>query len=288
MFTVKTIPTNGNIKWLSEAAPEAVRKLEPFWSVGVGSFCGTEKCGSIFDIPPTLNFVSSLLHGRSAYLGQCPQDQRHYFAKGIGWTHVSGYAVENGLYGILPLREAQYDRQAAEYQATIGMKVVRPEAIFLHHDIPGRDGQSISVSQFESDPVLARPCMYVYSCPSRWRIADLQFLHDSERREIFQPNPKEYLRNLLDVLGRSVRTLHDVGGHNWTLSTHNAFVDGTRVDFEYVKIPNVPHKDEATEKETAINKGKEIDALREIALFLAELLRLNVNGTELYRWCDID
>lgn len=287
MFTIKTISTDGNIEWLSETAPEAVRTLETFWSIGADTFCGTEKHGSIFDSSTGKNFVSSLLHGRSCYLGQCPQEKRHYFAKGIGWTHVNGYAIENGLYGMLSSQEAQYDRQAAEYQNSISINVIRPEAIFLHRDIPGRDGHVILASQFDDDPLLAKPCMYVYSSPSRWRIADLQFLYDSERAVIFQPNPKEYLRNLLNVLGQSVRMLHATGGHNWTLSSHNAFVDGTRVDFEYVKLPNVPHKDRATENETAVNKSKEMDGLREIALFLAELLRLNINGKKLYRWCDL-
>jgi hypothetical protein len=126
--------------------------------------------------------------------------------------------------------------------------------------------------------------MYVYSSPVHWRIADLAFFSDKERSIIWTNDKAQWLQMLLTKLGRSCRTLHEQGGHDYSLSQHNSFTNGTRIDFEYSFLPAHPHKNMVLNENVDAWKAKELSGLREIAWYLADMMRLDITGQELNRW----
>ena len=63
-----------------------------------------------------------------------------------------------------------------------------------------------------------------------------------------------FTRNLAKNTGR----LHALGGHNYASSTHNIFVDGTLVDFEYCFLPTHGAIDPALSKDTLVWQHKEV------------------------------
>jgi hypothetical protein len=126
--------------------------------------------------------------------------------------------------------------------------------------------------------------MYVYSSPARWRIADLAFLTDEERKTVGTNDKNQWLRALLTKLGCSCRTLHEHGGHDYSLSPHNSFTDGTRIDFEYAVLPNYPHRNKVLNEDQSLWKAKERNGLQEIAWYLADMMQLDITGQELNRW----
>jgi hypothetical protein len=188
--------------------------------------------------------------------------------------------------GIVPRWAAERERDFALRFAEIGISTVLPEAIIAHQTIPDANGGSPRRVEevLDLDGVPALPCMYVYSAPSRWRLADLFYLTESERECVWGQNKERWLKDLLSMLGRSSRLLHAVGGHDYSLSTHNVFCNGTRVDFEYSFLPEMPHRNDALNKDCEVWRDKERDGLRELSWQIAELMRIDVSTTTVTAW----
>ena len=260
----------------------------PFWSIAAETFAAGGMAPSIFENDSAvlhLTFTGSI-HGRSCYLGFDENEKRYYFAKGIGWIMSTGWEPKDGNCGVLSLWTAERERDISLELTKLGIDVVRPEAILLHGLIPDVQGRASYPAETipDLDGTPAKPCMYVYSSPTRWRIADLAFLTEKERNVIWTNEKSQWLRSLLSKLGRSCRILHEHGGHDYSLTPHNSFTDGTRIDFEYTVLPNYPHKNERLNEEAEVWKDKELDGLREIAWYLADMMRLDISGQELNQW----
>lgn len=291
MIRLKLQPTEGTLIWKSPTASRKINELQPFWSIAAESLSFCEMIPSIFenDNCDGLNSaITGSIHGRSCYLGFDKKEHRHYFAKGVGWTWSSGWEPKDGNSGIFPLWGAERERDISLHFTKLGISTSRPEAIFLHGLIPDSQGKRSYPADtiMDLDGTSAKPCMYVYSAPVRWRIADLSFLSDKKRDEVCSnaTDKNDWLRSLLAKLGQSCRRLHDHGGYDYSLSSHNAFTDGTRIDFEYAVLPEYPHKEKQLNEDVETWKDKEIDGLREIAWYLADIMRLNVSGKELNKW----
>lgn len=286
--------TNGSLFWHSSTAPSEILNLASFWSVSADTFCSGLKNPSVFSTDTIGKFNSALtgsIHGRTCYLGFEHEEGRHYFAKGIGWTWSNGWSPSDGSYGIFPLWGAERERDFSFQFMEFGIDTARPEAIFLHGSIPDATNSNTHCADMISDldGTPAKPCMYVYSSSSRWRIADLAFLSDSERDKIWNnKNDKNgWLRFLLLKLAESCRLLHRHGGHDYSLSPHNSFIDGKRIDFEYAVLPEFPHKEKSLNLNSETWKEKELDGLREIAWYLADIMQLDISGKELNKlWID--
>jgi hypothetical protein len=247
---------------------------------------------SIFDNDSTAGFHSAFtgaIHGRSCYLGFDENENRHYFAKGIGWIMSTGWEPKDGSSGILPLWAAERERDFSFEITKLGIDAVRPEAIILHRLIPDSKGKESYPAEtiLDLDGSPAKPCMYVYSSPTRWRIADLAFLTDERRNDIWTNNKRQWLHALLVKLTRSCKTLHEHGGYDYSLSPHNAFTDGTRIDFEFAVLPDYPHKNQRLNEDVDTWKDKELDGLREIAWYLADMMQVNISGKELNEWIEL-
>ena len=278
----------GKLLWMSPQTPHQIAALPALWAVVEGTFATPfSKCQTLEHLGELQFFgQGSSIHGRSCYLGQC-QSGRHYFAKGVGWIHSAGWEPNHGSMGIVPQWAAERERDFALRFAKIGISAVCPEAIIAHQTIPDANGGSPRRADevLDLDGIPALPCMYVYSAPSRWRLADLFYLAESERECVWGKGQEEqWLKDLLSTLGRSSRILHAVGGHDYSLSTHNVFCDGTRVDFEYSFLPEMPHRNDALNKDCEVWRDKERDGLRELSWQIAELMRLNVSTTTVTAW----
>lgn len=279
----------GELLWASPQTPQQIAALPALWSAVEGTFAP-----SLAGHPELPRFgeprsfgQGSSIHGRSCYLGQCPSG-RHYFAKGVGWIHSIGWEPGHGSMGIVPRWAAERERDFALRFSDIGISVVRPEAIIAHQVIPDANGSSPrrpdEVPDLDGTPAL--PCMYVYSAPSRWRLADLFYLTEADRACVCGTGRgmESWFENLLSGLGRSSRLLHAAGGHDYSLSPHNVFCDGTRVDFEYSYLPDMPHRNDTLNNNCEVWRDKERDGLRDLAWQVAELMRLGVPVSTVTNW----
>ena len=289
MIRLKLQTTEGSIVWHSPMVSSRIRGLSPFWSVAAETFASDMAVPSIFDSDNAVALRSATtgtIHGRSCYLGFDKIEKRHYFTKGVGWIWSTGWQPQDGSYGVLPLWAAERERDLSWEFAKLGIDVVRPEAIFLHGFIPDAQGNKAHSAEtiLDLDGTPAKPCMYIYSSSTRWRIADLAFLTKKERNTVLPKDKPQWLFSLLTKLGRSCRTLHRHGGYDYSLSPHNSFIDGTRLDFEYAVLPSYPHKNKMLNEKAETWQGKELNGLREIAWHLADMMRLDITGQELNRW----
>ena len=245
MLTLTLKPYPGKLVWHATNAPGAVLSLPAFWCVATGRFEANRASSKLIAKHDSLpaKVVGSSIHGRSCYLGQGTSG-RHYFAKGVGWIYSAGWQPSQGSFGIVPRCVAEHERDFTLRFAELGAATVRPEAIIAHQTIPDANGglprKPEEVPDLDGRP--AMPCMYVYSSAARWRLADLYYLAENQRRQLLgnDRQKRRWLRRLLMTLGRSSQLLHHAGGHDYSLSPHNVFCDGTRVDFEYSYLPECP------------------------------------------------
>ena len=279
----------GKLVWASPDAPKEIVSLPALWGAAEGTFAPkpTGRKGFPRLDVSCVSVEGSSIHGRSCYLGQCPAG-RHYFAKGVGWVHSAGWEPSHGSMGIVPRWAAERERDFAFRFSELGITSVHPEAIIAHQVIPDTKGGSPrrpdEVPDLDGTP--AMPCMYVYSAACRWRLADLFYLTEAERDSVWGTGDdrEAWLKDLLSGLGRSSRLLHAAGGHDYSLSTHNAFCDGTRVDFECSYLPDMPHPNPALNTDCEVWRDKERDGLRELSWQIAELMRLNVPVSVVTDW----
>jgi hypothetical protein len=276
--------------WQSPDAPVEIAAMPALWGAATGTFQQSRHPSpllpSCWDVPE-VEVESSTIHGRSCYLGR-DRSGRHFFAKGIGWIHCKGWQPNHGNCGVFPRWGAERERDFALRFAEVGVSVVQPIAIIAHQSIPDVEGDVVRLPAevLDLDGQPAAPCMYVYSSASRWRLADLFYLSESERGHIqgVGQDRCEWLQSVLTSVGRSCGLLHTAGGHDYSLSSHNVFCDGTRVDFEYAYLPTLPHRESALNADAEAWRDKELDGLRRLAWEIAELMRLDVPVTKVTRW----
>jgi hypothetical protein len=281
----------GTILWQSPEVEDALLRMPALWVNGLGSTalcsCRPQQLMRM-DAINIIYCQASSIHGRSCYLGNSNSD-RHYFAKGTGYIHTYGWDRALGSYGILPRWAAERERDMAYRITALGIKTVFPEAIVLHTRIPDTDRSSFhdasSIPDLNGKPAL--PCMYVYSAACRWRLADLYYLSERQRTAVCGSGKARisWFRNICRTLGEFSARLHRAGGHDYSLSSHNVFCDGTRVDFEYAWFPDMPHPVEAAiNTNPEVWRDKELDGLRSLAWEIAELLRLDVRLSTVTSW----
>ena len=287
MLKLKTINTHGACYWVNNKSPQEIKKLGSFWTIAIDGFnhnLTNYKNGILND-----SLVEgAAIHGRSCYLGMDNQ-RNHYFAKGTGWNHVCGWKPSFGSLGILPLWAAKRERDISLALQDTSIEVVTPISILQHKKIPEFSSTDIecnfidaeSISDLDGSP--ANPSVYIYSSKSRWRLADIFFFNEQERNEILFKDitPLDWFVQLIKSITVSTATLHNLGGYDYSLSTHNVFIDGTRLDFEYVVLGSHPHPNKILNENTDTWRQKEIYGLKTLAWELAELLRINITVNEI-------
>jgi len=228
----------------------------------------------------TSHFQTSTIHGRSCYLGK-DNSGYHYFTKGIGWVLSDGWKPELGSLGILPLWSAIRERKVATILKRIGLTVVEPVSIEIHSQIPyfcSNGTLSFNSNEvIDLDGSLANPSMYVYRSKSRWRLADLYFLEKNYIENLlgYYGGKEKWLASLITNLSHSVGLLHRNGGYDYSLSSHNVFVGGERLDFEYVVVNELPHRDLILNQDSKTWIEKELYGLKVLSWEIAEFLNLN-------------
>lgn len=215
---------------------------------------------------------SSPFHGRSVRIDHdLIKSGQYYFAKGIGWTTCGGVLGWNpsvGNIGILTQKAATQEFKVANVLASHDLDVITPLAI-LSLDVPVYRNQTdyrfqeASVLDLDQSP--ARPSIFVYSSPHPDRVCDL-FLMDNKKRTssleeayaLMGCTHECYMMTFTKNLAKNVGHLHALGGHNYASSTHNIFVNGTLVDFEYCFLPAHGAIDPALSQDTLAWQHKEI------------------------------
>jgi hypothetical protein len=278
---LKTVKTHGTVHWSSNSAPEEVLKKGSFFTIATDGFVANINNYNheiFFD-----HVESSSIHGRSCYLGMDNQNN-HYFAKGTGWNHVFGWQPSFGSLGILPLWAGTRERDISLALGKTSIKVVSPISILKHNKIPKFGSTNIEYSFIDAKSVLdldgspANPCVYIYSSKSRWRLADIFFFNEQERKAILfnDITPLDWFVQLIKSITLSTATLHNLGGYDYFLSNHNVFIDGTRLDFEYVVLGSHPHPNKILNENIDMWRQKEIYGLKTLAWELAELMRVDI------------
>ena len=125
--------------------------------------------------------------------------------------------------------------------------------------------------------------LYIYSSNQRWRLADLYYMTNQERNSLLftSETPRLWLMNLAAKLSTYSGILHKNNGHDYSLSAHNVFIDGTRLDFEYAVVHNHKHPVDALNKDLTVWKQKELFALQTMCWEIAELLRAEISLNDL-------
>jgi len=263
------------LSWSRPGISNLVLKIPGIWCIGTSR--SIVKSDIIY-LPKDWSLksiaYSNSIHCRSCYLGF--YNGRHYFAKGTGWIHSNGWEPEHGNAGILTKRAADWEVKILTLIRTTKIKIVRPELVRTFLEIPKTIASSLRLANevMDLDGTPANPSMYVYSSIARWRLADLFFIPKAKLvKSIFKNiSPEEWLKNILQSLGKSCAILHFNGGHDYSLSTHNVFTDGTRVDFEHVFYKGLKHHIEVFNNDIETWQKKEIDGLRNIAWEMADLI----------------
>jgi hypothetical protein len=286
MLRLKAISTHGTNHWLAIETPKEIRVLGSFWVTSIGGFISNPIENSYGISGVTVEGAS--IHGRSCFLGM-DGDNNYYFAKGCGWNHSFGWKPSFGNLGILPLWAGEREKEISLVLKETSINVVKPIAIELHKKIPTFgsntdnykfiDAKSIS----DLDGNLANPCLYIYSSKSRWRLADLFYFSEYERHEILfkETSPIDWFINIIKSVSSSTGALHKMGGYDYSLSNHNIFIDGTRLDFEYLVLNTHPHPDKILNTDADTWRQKELYGLKTLAWELAELLRINIAVKEI-------
>jgi len=270
--------------WIANAAPKNLPNNKSAWIVGKQNLNKYIRNYYLNDLNISESNQSvlqtSTIHGRSCYLGE-DSTHNHYFAKGVGWVLADGWMPDLGSLGILPLWAAVRERDIANYLLKIGLNTVTPVSIQLHKKIPfylsGGSNFLDSNSVLDLDGTRAIPAMYTYSARSRWRLADLAYLGDKELNNLLSiyGGAEAWLENIIVKLSESVAVLHSNGGYDYSLSAHNVFISGERLDFEYVVVQGIPHRDEEMNKNINIWVKKELYGLKLLSWEISELVGVN-------------
>ena len=286
MLKLKAINTHGTTHWIANDTPKEIRALGSFWVSAIDGFTSNP----IYDQYGVLGDVveGASIHGRSCFLGM-DANKNCYFAKGCGWNHAFGWKPSFGSLGILPLWAGERERDISLVLRETPINVVTPIAIALHKKIPqfGSNANNCEFIDADSIPDLdgspANPCLFIYSSKSRWRLADLFYFSEQERHEIIFKDitPIDWFVKIIRSVSVSTGTLHKLGGYDYSLSTHNVFIDGTRLDFEYLVLNTHPHPNKVLNQDADTWRQKELYGLKTLAWELAELLRINITVREI-------
>jgi hypothetical protein len=271
MIELPLIDLPGTLVWSAPDAPAALTRASMPLGIGPAhSMTGQVRSYGLESLVPGERVQSMGHHGRSCYLGT--DGKSHYFAKGVGWTIGTGWTPEHGNTGILPLWAALRERDVGQAVAALGIAVSSPVAIWELSAVPGPQGTLVAASDVpDLDGSPARPSVFVYRSRERWRLADLPFMGASERARV-----RDRFWDIIETLQQSVRVLHAHGGHDYSISLHNAWIDGARVDFEYVYLPQQPHPVAALNGNIASWQSKEQFALHELIFQLADLAGVEI------------
>ena len=281
MLKLKAINTHGTTHWIADEIPKEIKVLGSFWVSAIDEFTSNPINDSYGILADMVEGAS--IHGRSCFLGM-DEYKNYYFAKGCGWNHAFGWKPSFGSLGILPLWAGERERDISLVLRETSINVVTPIAIVLHKKIP-QFGSNPNNSEFivaDSIPDLdgspANPCLFIYSSKSRWRLADLFYFSEQERHEIIFKDitPIDWFVKIIRSVSVSTGTLHKLGGYDYSLSTHNIFIDGTRLDFEYLVLNTHPHPNKVLNQDADTWRQKELYGLKTLAWELAELLRINI------------
>jgi hypothetical protein len=285
----------GEVIWLSNNAPLGMEKINAFWSSATGSFNSQVRLLKLENIllqnsGSQVKGQSSSIHARSVYLGQ-DLSGMHFFAKGAGWIQSESWSSKYPSIGILPKWAAMRERDVANYLLNRNIRCAQPVAIIQHLAIPSEatiDGYINSEEIRDLDGGGAEPSIYIYKSHSRWRLADLPFMDPDTLKELLPIESKlnNWILELLSEIASFTATLHGIGGHDYSLSLHNIFVDGTKVDFEYVYCPDLPHRVSALNEQIKEWQLKEIYALKCLAWEICELLKVNIETKFISKFID--
>jgi len=215
-----------------------------------------------FFVDPSGNDLNSIAytashHGRSVCLGdfQYGDSTCYVFAKGCGWTNglFQGWCPELGNLGLFNKDAAIHEVEVSVALNNIGIRTIIPMEVWEYQSIPdamgGKDRSPDSIHDLYGNP--ACPSLFVYASSSKYRICELPLLNEKERLSVIgellskfsKSTIEDYLLWFASVLGEFTGKLHSAGGHNYAASTHNVFVDGTLIDFEYVYLPDFSTQD---------------------------------------------
>jgi len=279
-----------NNHWAAKNAPPEIPSQFAAWAASEPRFNPDPANYNLFNVcqdhQGRCTYQTSSIHARSCYLGKDSQNN-HYFAKGIGWVLADGWTPSFGSTGILPLWAAERERDIAIQLSKIGLSVVEPVSIRIHIGVPAygtkHSEQIESESILDLDGSKAFPSMYIYRSNCRWRLADLPFLSSSYREHLFDElgGIDRWLQGLITQLSESVGVLHKNKGHDHSLSSHNVFLNGQRLDFEYAVIDEHPHRLKELNNNQLGWREKELYSLKLLSYEVAELTNVKWSSSYL-------
>lgn len=276
--------------WAAKNEPPEIPSHSAAWVASEPRLSSVPAYYNLVDVCPDqqgkCTYQTSSIHARSCYLGKDHQNNQ-YFAKGIGWILADGWTPSFGSTGILPLWAAERERNIAIHLAKIGLSVVQPVSIRIHKSVPSygtkHSEQIDSESILDLDGSKAFPSMYIYRSRCRWRLADLPFLSSAHREQLFDKlgGVERWLQGLITKLSQSVGVLHKNNGYDYSLSSHNIFLNGQRLDFEYAVIDEHPHRINELNNNQLEWREKELYSLKLLSYEVAELTNVKWSSSYL-------
>ena len=231
--------------------------------------------------------VISPYHGRSAV---ARLDTHYVSVKGVGWTWSKPFIMRSRkdqqlTFGLMSLRDAIREAEVNDYlrktsgtyAKILGFGVLQEIIVDNHR----KDIQNVVWTNGES----IKPTLLYTLQKSPVRVGDLTCLSDMETRGAIAKAAKErgwslkdYLSHFSKDLGKTIASLHIIGGVNDTLEPGNVTLCAEVTDFEWIYVPGINHPWPDADQYLEVRQSKELVYAVELITILAA--RLNKNHHE--------
>ncbi len=226
----------------------------------------------------------SPLHGRSIALRVSGYDWIN--VKGGGWNYGGPQVYlsrkdEELVFGLYPFLSAK--RELAVSQALEKISDAFPKVLYYkklsEHKLPARYAVLAEAKFQNGAPV--DPCLLYTRVKSPFRVADLMYFTDDEKRQVVQMccdfwgiAPNQYTQKFTQELAKHVATMHKHGFINDTLDYANVTMLAEIIDYEWVTAPGILLPDGSYGLEiTDARREKELLYGAEVCLQLKAMLQ---------------
>ncbi|MDY6367574.1 MAG: hypothetical protein SPL13_03545 [Clostridia bacterium] len=238
--------------------------------------------------------IISPFHGRAVALRLGDYDW--ISVKGGGWNYGGPQVYisnkdEELIFGLYPLI-------SAERELAVGRLIERfsdefPKVLYYKNlcdfTLPDKY-RDIQTAKFRNGEYV-KPCLLYTRVKSPFRVADLTYLDENERKSIvkqccdfWEITEKNFTVKFTEKLAERVALLHKNGFINDTLDYGNVTMLAEIIDYEWVTAPNIKLLDGSYGKEISEErKEKEILYGAEVCLQLKAILREEFNLFDVYR-----
>jgi len=255
-----------------------IKEIEPntLNEIGGWEIIGWEDTPKIAsDLPTNKPYVISPLHGRSAWI------MNHKWGavsiKGIGWTIGNIIKLPSPkdarmIFGLYGREEAEREWKVSQY---LKKNEIRSTRVLGYTD--NIDQKQKPLKYLDDSPV--NPTLLYTQSISPWRVADLAWMNETERKFAFTEitraclwSENGFISSFTETLSHNIAKYHSLGCINDSLSADNVTLAAEVTDFEWFGTPIHPLPDGTLWENNVKRKCKEIIYAYEIGCTLCHAI----------------